>query len=134
MGPNMERLAQRLVFRLKKKYYSSPNVRVPVPGELLFDLLLEEEEEEEGEEEVDGIKIAQQQRVNFAPSYLRQFRDMTKQRIVLIGGVGEGGGGKRVDIMDVVLYKKMFEKKKEEEEETTLANTIHTTVAWINKC
>ena len=112
--PHLERLAKRLVFRMKRKYYSSTAVRVPVPGEQLFEYKKgydgnddyeeeeeeeEEEDEDEEEEEMDTVQV-------FAPSYLRQFRDMTKQRIVLIGGYG---GGESVSIFDVVDYKARYE-------------------------
>ena len=35
LPPEMARLAKRLVYRLKARYFNSPHVRVPTPGEVL---------------------------------------------------------------------------------------------------
>ena len=66
---------------LKRKYFSSRHIRVPNLGEVLY------------QENAGSAPIV-------AASYLRQFRDVTTQRVMLMGG---GGGRNRVDMLDVMV-------------------------------
>ena len=76
MRTNMPRVAERLVkYFLKRKYFSSPHVRVPTPGEVLY----QDDNVNNNQEGGVGAPIV-------AASYLRQYRDMTKQRVMLMGG------------------------------------------------
>ncbi len=81
MRDNMPRMAERIVKHfLKRLYYSSPHVRVPEPGEVLYqgpsysDCNWVSGESDEGPE----VTI-------LAASYLRQHRDMMTPRVMLMG-------------------------------------------------
>ena len=85
-------IAEHLVNILHAKYFAniksgvSPHVRVPTPGEVLY---VNDADEESSKRVIAG-------------SYLRQLRDMTRQRIVLMGSLVFGSGSTRVDMLDVI--------------------------------
>ena len=96
---------QRLVnVIIKAKYYNSRHVRVPNPGEVLY-----QDAATNG-----GAPIV-------AASFLRQYRDMTRQRVLLMGGsvvvLGSVVAVNRVDMLDTFPKPKTEEEKEEEEVE-----------------
>ena len=103
MRTNMPRIAERIVcYFLKRKYYNSRHVRVPNPGEVLH-----QDAATNG-----GAPIV-------AASFLRQYRDMTRQRVLLMGGCVDIYGFvevNRVDMLDTFPKPKTEEGKEEEEE------------------
>ena len=86
---------------IKAKYYNSRHVRVPNPGEVLY-----QDAATNG-----GAPIV-------AASFLRQYRDMTRQRVMLMGGSFDFSGNavNRVDMLDTFPKPKTEEGKEEEEE------------------
>ena len=91
-------------------------MRVPTPREVLCVFEQEPDDRDGEDEEVEIITIV-------ASSYLRQLRDMTKQRVLLMGGSSEefwtqcnirNYSSMRVDVLDVVDKRHLVEKEKRE--------------------
>ena len=104
MRPHMYRLSERCVRRLRKLHMDNPHVRVPTPGEILYQE--QQEPANNKNKKVDagggggGEKEKEETVTIVAGNYLRQFRDMLKQRVMVMGG---HGGSNRVDMLDVVV-------------------------------
>ena len=101
-------IAEHLVNILHAKYFAisiksgvSPHVRVPTPGEVLY-------VNDKGKRVIAG-------------SYLRQLRDMTKQRVTLMGGMNEEIS---VDLLDMVDKRNLVEKEEKGEREEEVALSI----------
>ena len=98
MRPHMYRLSERCVRRLRKLHMDNPHVRVPTPGEILYQEQQEPAKKKNKKAGGGGGKEKEETVTIVAGNYLRQFRDMLKQRVMVMGGKAN-----RVDMLDVVV-------------------------------